>query len=204
MMSALRSARPLAAWAALALGLVLVPRAAEATSCMDVARGGSSKRPACPLVVPKLLPPTRATARSRGLTGLGPVRTEEIVPRAPSAPPMPSGNLGNKRSTVEGDLAARDCHGSLCGPQSFTLRPGLVAFERAPSFSPMIGGLGAVAGAIALNLKPGPRPDAAPGANLDGWSPAPRGLKKSGPPFAFLPLISINNREGGAQFILSF
>jgi hypothetical protein len=108
------------------------------------------------------------------------------------------------RSMVESDLEERDCHGSLCGPQSFTLRVGMLHLEKKATFAPMIGGLGAVAGAIAMNLKPGPRAEAAPGPSLDGWAEAPRGLEPAGPPFAFLPLISINNREGGARFLVSW
>jgi hypothetical protein len=187
----------------LAFGLLLSPGSARASSCTDVPRVGPSKRPACPLA-PKAPPAIRPARGAHLFAGMGPVRIDEPRIRIAALPHVTGGALPNKRELSEGDLAERDCYGSLCGPQSATLRVGMLYLERRPTFSPMIGGLGAVAGAIALQLKPGPRPERAPSPSLDGWAAVPRGLKPAGPPFAFLPLISINDRQGGLRFLVSW
>jgi hypothetical protein len=140
--------------------------------------------------------PLQAAAVGPDLLSLWPVG------RRPQAGAGPRGDL---RSLVESDREARDCYGSLCGPQSITLRVGLASQEGRPStFSPMIGGLGAVVGAIALTLKPGPPPKPAPGPSREGWAPVPRGLTPAAAPVRILPLISILNRQGGIQLLVSW
>ena len=136
---------------------------------------------------------------------MGPLRIDAVFSSTPVVwSEFRLGEIRDRRSIVEADIEERDCHGSLCGPQSFTLRVGMPVPGRASAFSPMIGGLGAVIGAAAMNLKPGPRPEAAPGPSLDGWAAAPKGLEPAGPPFALLPLISINDREGGLRFLVNW
>jgi hypothetical protein len=198
--------------ALLVVGLLLLPRSAGATSCADVERGGATGAPACP-VAPVHAVRLRTTLQPRAVprhAPVGPLKTDAGVALVPTtwSPLHPVGSISGEfrdvRSTVESDMEMRDCYASLCGPQSITLRVGSFDKGTPSTFSPMIGGLGAVAGAIALTLKPGPRPEPAPGPSLDGWADGPKGLKPSGPPYAFLPLISIANREGGLRALLNW
>lgn len=190
----------LAPAAILALGLVLPARPARADSCTGVARE---------LRAVRRWTTGRAHAAPRRAP-VGPRKTEADVGHlwpdrfVPAQEGPSSGEIRSVRAIVERDLEVRDCHASLCGPQSLTLRVGSLDQGRLPRFPPMIGGLGAVVGAFALTAKPGPRREPAPGPSLDGWSEGPKGLTPASPPFALQPLISISNGVGGVRALVSW
>jgi hypothetical protein len=137
-------------------------------------------------------------------------------PRVPMPPPEPTGwaylrkhplqaQPWSLRAIVAADLDQRDCIGNLCGPQSITLRLGMLDQTVPPSpYPPLIGGLGAAAGALALQLKPGPPIEPNAGPNRDGWTDPPKGLWPAGPPYAFSPIINATNREGGLKFVANW
>ncbi len=202
--------------AILALGLGLPPRPAQADSGTGffLARDGSTRaqvyfvapvRIVRPWITPRALAaPRRKRVGPRKTEadpghlhmGLGLSATEQAGPL--------SGEIRSLRAIVESDLEVRDCHASLCGPQSLTLRVGALDQGYPSKFPPLIGGLGAVAGALALTVKPGPRREPAPGPSLDGWAEGPKGLEPAGPPFVLRPLISISNGIGGLRAHVSW
>lgn len=198
--------------ALLAFGLGLAPRPARADSCTGSAQGGSNGTQVC-LVAP-LQAVRHWTARVARAAPrrepVGPQKTEADgthvhtgLSMSERAGPL-SGEIRSVREIVESDLEMRDCHGSLCGPQSLTLRVGSLDQGRQATFPPIIGGLGAVVGAFALAIKPGPRREPAPGPSLDGWAQGPKGLKPAGPPFMLQPLISVTNGVGGLRALVSW
>lgn len=177
--------------AILALWLALLPRPAQAASCTGRA---CTKRA---LAAPRREPVgPRKTDFAPDFLYMGLSASE----RAGAL----SRGIRSMRALVDSALEVRDCHASLCGPQSLTLRVGALDLGRSSKFPPIVGGLGAVVGALALTIKPGPRREPAPGPSLDGWAEGPKGLEPARPPFVIRPLISISDGTGGLRALVTW